>query len=112
MAPEALLVLFKRFRVESDESPGLSEEGGLETEMSAVDEEILGLWPGGWPGREIVDLDYVGDPGAWLRDVFGESLLQVLFGCSWDDDSNAEMLAEEYLLHNTRGGIPAAVGFR
>ena len=62
-----------------------------------LDDWMISIWPGDWPGQEFVDLNYVGDPGAWLRNVFGEPISQVLFGCAWDDEANAAWITNDYL---------------
>jgi hypothetical protein len=105
--PEAIQILAKRCSLNPHYKHSSPEDIRLELESSKredgdvgyadLDDRMMAAWPGDWPGRQIVDLDNVGDPGAWLSNNFGEPVSQMLFGWAWDDDSNAEMLAEEYL---------------
>jgi hypothetical protein len=96
--PLVLGMLGKRCSFDPRYKRSSAEDLRLELENSELDERILAAWPGDWPGRQVVDLDNVGDAGAWLSEKLeGEPLAQTLFGWNWDDEANAAMLAEEYL---------------
>lgn len=71
-----------------------------------LDDWIMSAWPSDWPGRHLVELDNVGDPGAWLSNLGGEPISQMLFGWAWDDETNARSLAHEYLREIRRQAIP------
>lgn len=53
-------------------------------------ETVIADWPSDWPGRQFVDLDNVGDPGAWLE-IQISNAEDVLFGDSDDDEMAAEL---------------------
>lgn len=88
-----------------------SESTQGEFNNPGLDDWMMSAWPTDWPGRELVELDNVGDPGAWLRIVFGEPISQVLFGWAWDDEANAMSLADEYLREIRRQGYPLPSDF-
>lgn len=67
-----------------------------------TDEELSGLamqcWPADWPGQSLVELDNLGDPGAYLSQWVVEPCLDRLTeGEVADDDPLAESLTEDYL---------------
>ena len=68
-----------------------------ELDNEDLDSRMMAVWPGGWPGQEIVELDNVGDPGAWLEEVIGNPISEVLFGLPLNADSEAAMIADDYL---------------
>jgi hypothetical protein len=74
-----------------------TEDSQCESNIPEIDDWIMSAWPPDWPGRNLVELDNVGDPGAWLSNLGGERISQVLFGWAWDDETNAIALADEYL---------------
>ena len=76
-----------------------------------LDDWIMSAWPSDWPGRHLVELDNVGDPGAWLSNLGGEPISQMLFGWAWDDETNASSLADEYLREIRRQGYPLPSDF-
>lgn len=53
-------------------------------------EPVIAPWPSDWPGRRFVDLDNVGDPGAWIE-LQISSAVDVLFGDSDDEEMAAEL---------------------
>jgi hypothetical protein len=53
-------------------------------------------WPGDWPGRRFVNLDCLGDPGAWL-DVELPSVEEILSADPQEDEALAEPLADAYI---------------
>lgn len=64
-----------------------------ERNRDAIDQALWKLMPFDWPGRDVVDLDAVGDPSAWMEDHLPERPAQTLF----DAEGNASgILAEEY----------------
>ena len=92
--------------------PTLEGEGvGQEAIYPDIDDWMTSAWPADWPCRDLVELDNVGDPGAWLRNVFGEPISQVLFGWAWDDEANAASLADDYLREIRAQGYPLPSDF-
>jgi hypothetical protein len=88
------------------------KSGDEEARLQIVDSHIIKRAPiGDCTRRQLVDLDFVGDPGATLTDNLGEPASQMLFGWAWDDDANAAMLAEEYLRTIREEGYPVPSGF-
>ena len=70
-------------------------------------ESLSRVWPGGWPGQGLVDLDNVGDPGYWLSEKMeAEPISQTLFGWDWNDEATAAMLADDYLRMIRELGYP------
>jgi hypothetical protein len=67
-------------------------------------------WPGDWPGRRFVDLDCLGDPGAWL-DVELPSVEEVLSADPKEDESMAELLADAYLRAGEDMAFPLPTDF-
>src|SRR5262245_44169030 len=67
-----------------------------ELQDADLDARLFSSWPADWPTQELVELDYVGDPDAWLRTEIGERIVDVLFG--WVDYEHlAESMAQDYL---------------
>jgi hypothetical protein len=66
-----------------------------ELEITDIGDRMMATWPGNWPGRRIVDLDNLDDPGAWLEKHLPESVFECLFG-NVDWEQLAEYLGEEY----------------
>ncbi len=64
-------------------------------EWKSIEEVFWGSWPADWPGRQVVELDNLGDPGAWLEGGPGEPWLRVLF-TEAHDERWAASLAESY----------------
>ncbi|WP_417731175.1 hypothetical protein [Rosistilla oblonga] len=60
------------------------------------DERTIAHWPSNWPGRQVLDLDNLGDPGIWIEEhiPFAEEVL--LHGTD-NDFINAEALADAYI---------------
>lgn len=54
-------------------------------------EPSIAYWPGDWPGRQIVDLDAVGDPGCWLEEIILDPV-DLLYG---NDSARDEALADD-----------------
>lgn len=63
---------------------------------SNFNEEGIVGWPADWPGRQIVDLDNVGDPGIWVEEQL-PTAREVLDCDPSEDISTAEMLAGDYI---------------
>jgi hypothetical protein len=70
---------------------------------------IIAHWPGNWPGRQVVDLDNMGDPGAWIENniTSPEELLSV----DSDDSAEAEVLADAYIAEADRNYFPLPTEF-
>jgi hypothetical protein len=67
-------------------------------------------WPADWPGRRFVDLDCVGDPGAWLENQIPDAI-EVVLGDSAEDEETAEMLADAYINAAEEQGFPLPSDF-
>jgi hypothetical protein len=68
----------------------------MSTEPDNTEEPDFPPWPGDWPGRHFVDLDCLGDPGAWLdREL--PSVEEILSADPQEDESMAEPLADAYI---------------
>ena len=59
------------------------------------EEAIIAHWPGDWPGRQFVDLDNVGDPGAWI-DLQIPGADEILF-VDPNDEEMAIVFADAYI---------------
>jgi hypothetical protein len=81
------------------------------TNYADLDEWMMSAWPADWPCQDLVELDNVGDPSAWLGNVFGEPISQVLFAWAWDDEANAASLADRYLREVHGQGYPLPSDF-
>lgn len=57
-----------------------------------------------WPGRDLVDLDNMGDGSAWLHDAICGHEIELLSDSS-ADDWFAEMLAEAYVTRSNEFGV-------
>lgn len=53
-------------------------------------------WPADWPGRQIVDLDNVGDPGQWIDELI-PCTGEVLNAAPEEDQKRAEVLADAFI---------------
>ncbi|HZL34881.1 MAG TPA: hypothetical protein VFC78_06195 [Tepidisphaeraceae bacterium] len=86
-----------------------AENAKAELENEDLDDRLMRAWPADWPSQQVVHLDNVGDPGAWIPEALGEPVAQVLFGWAWDDEANAANLAEEYCRRVTElgGSLPS-----
>jgi hypothetical protein len=73
------------------------------------EEPIIADWPGDWPGRQVVDLDNVGDPGAWIENNISSP--KELLSADSDDDAEAEALAEAYIAEAERNYFPLPTEF-
>jgi len=60
------------------------------------DEADLPNWPFDWPGRELVDLDNVGDPSAWLQEQISDPRELLTHGPEADQQT-AEELSSAYV---------------
>ena len=80
--------------------------------LDDLNSRLRSAWPAEWPGRDIVDLDFVGDPGAWLELYFPEPLSDLFcYGSIQDLRSLAEQLAVDYLESITDQGFPLPSDF-
>ncbi len=82
-----------------------------ELEDEDLNSRLRSAWPADWAGRQIVELDNVGDPGAWLEQVIGSPLSELLFGWTWDVDDQAACMAEDYLTTIREQGYPLPSDF-
>jgi hypothetical protein len=81
-----------------------------ELQDADLDERLFSAWPADWPTQELVELDNIGDPGAWLQTEIGERIFEVLFG-SVDYEQVAEHLAQAYLDEIQEQGYPLPSDF-
>ncbi len=77
---EALYVLGERCSFYPNFTHCRPESLKEEMEDDDLDSRLMSAWPGGWPGQEIVELDNVGDPGAWLAQALDRPTSEVIFG--------------------------------
>ncbi len=73
-------------------------------------EKALQCWPGGWPGRQVVDLDDVGDPDIWLEERI-DNLEEALGGNVEAVSEAAAFLAEDYLATAAEMSFPVPSDF-
>lgn len=111
MVQLAIEILGKRCSFDPHHKRLSPEDLRHEIENEDLDERLLLAWPGNWPGRSIVELDNLGDPGAWLSEVFGEPILEVLFDCNGADDRQAKYMAQDYLQQIRAQGFPLPSDF-
>jgi hypothetical protein len=85
----------------------LLSQDSLEEELreSDLNQRLIAARPADWPGQEIVDLDFLGDPEFWLGKVLGEQILEVLFGEA-DLELVTEEMAMNYLFELHEQGFP------
>jgi hypothetical protein len=76
-----------------------------------LDGRLMQVWPGEWPGQQIVELDNLGDAGEWLARVMGEPISEVLFGSAWNDEAMASSMAEDYLQEMRKQDYPLPSDF-
>ena len=82
----------------------------MNAEPDAPEEPDFPHWPGDWPGRRFVDLDCLGDPGAWL-DLELPSVEEVMSADPKEDESLAEPLADAYIRTGEDLGFPLPTDF-
>jgi hypothetical protein len=80
-------------------------------ENEDLDSRLLAARPLDWPGQEIVELDNIGDASAWLEQVIGNPISEVLFGLPLTEDGIAESLADDYLRTIREQGFPLPSDF-
>lgn len=66
-------------------------------------------WPGDWLGRNIVELDCVGDAGAWLEEAV-DDCAAILFGLPLND-WDMTGIAQDYLIKLRQNGFPLPSDF-
>ena len=104
--------LMRKYSVDPDLSKFQPIEDTLRDELNPenvenFDERLLSAWPGNWSGRKFVELDNVGDPGAFLEKELIEGISRHILGASEYDSSSAELLAESYLENISELGYQA-----
>lgn len=75
-----------------------------------LDSFLLGAMPREWPGQQQVNLSNIDSTGD-LMEACGEAVSQILIGWAWDDEANAETLADEYLRSIRELGLPLPSDF-
>jgi broad specificity phosphatase PhoE len=73
-------------------------------------ESAFFYWPGHWPGHLFVDLDSLGDPGAWLEQQLSD-IEDILAAEPEEDASTAKFLADEYIRAADEMGFPLPSDF-
>jgi hypothetical protein len=96
LAIAAIRILGERCSLDSPWRRYSNEPLAEESQENSLGDRMMAAWPADWPTQCIVELNNVGDPGAWLSDVMGEPIEEVLFG-SGDIESTAAGMAEDYL---------------
>jgi hypothetical protein len=104
-----LEILGERCSYRNYKTPPTPEEIAEEQE-SEIKDRLFGMWPGGWPGQQIVELDNLGDPGDWLDTNLGCSALELLFPPGGEENT-AAMLAPDYLRAIREAGFPLPSDF-
>lgn len=61
-----------------------------------LEEKVFARAPMTWPSQSWVELNSVGDPGAWLQRSFGEPIVEVLRDLNDWEQSASQGLAEAY----------------
>ena len=87
------------------------EDFAAELNDDDLNDRLMAAWPGAWPSPQIVDLDFVGDPGAWLYNELDENVLTELFGVPCQHEIRAEQLADSYLRKIREEGYPLPSDF-
>jgi hypothetical protein len=82
-----------------------------ELDNENLDDRLFAAWPASWPGQQLVELDAVGDPGAWLEHVLGNPVSEILFGLPLNEDGIAAELADDYLRAIREEGFPLPSDF-
>lgn len=75
-----------------------------------VREAVLRSWPVDWPGREVVHLGNVGDPGGWLLDTLERLGMDELFDPELEHEY-VDLLAVQYLTTIREQGYPLPSDF-
>jgi hypothetical protein len=73
-------------------------------------DEALSAWPSHWPGRHVINLDNVGDPGWWLGAQWA-ALGQEAMLAEENEEENAAFLAADYLVEIREQGYPLPSDF-
>lgn len=89
----------------------MSDDMRASSDYEGLDELVFSVWPAAWPGQSLVELDNVGDPGAWLKDFIGEPLAEIVLNHAYDDAAIATELAEQYLSEIRGQGFPLPSDF-
>lgn len=105
----AVTILGKRCSLDPLHSLNSPEGTREEVEHEELDERIFRAWPGDWPGRELVELDNLGDAGAWLSAHLADCD-DLIFG-SRDFAPIAASMAQEYLSDIRAEGYPLPSDF-
>jgi hypothetical protein len=105
----ALLMLARRCSLNPHYRLHSAEDRKEELANRDLDSRLAGAWPAEWKGQSLVDLDNMGDPGAWLDNSLGERISEMLFGSAWDDEAHGQGLAESYIeeLANLGADLPS-----
>lgn len=72
--------------------------------------EPLSCWPGGWPGRQVLELDNLGDPGFWLEERLAE-IEEALRGDNAELENTAILLTDDYIAAAAKISFPIPSDF-
>jgi hypothetical protein len=99
LTKSALSIISERcsFDPYSQYYPKQSPEKEEQDEEESLDEKLMVAWPGGWPGRKMVELDDLGDAGYWLEMQMIDSVSDILFSTLENKQEFARDMAQEYL---------------
>lgn len=108
---EVLTKLAKRYSFDPTHKRLRPEDLQLELQNDDLDSRMMAVWPGGWPGQEIVELDNLGDPGAWFDINLADPPSEFLFSVPMNYEPIADNLVEPYLSEIVGQGYPVPSDF-
>ena len=109
MLATVLRTLGLRFCLDPSSRPFDSNALKFERAMD-MDERLRRACPLSWLGQNLVELDNIGDAGAWFEGVLGDSTFERFCDLS-SDDENAAAVAREYLSTIREQGYPLPSDF-
>lgn len=102
----------RRFSVDSHhKKPWVIGDDEMAPErIENFDDRLMGACPGDWPGR-LIELDDMGDAGAFLAEAMPDEAVAIIFGTSDNDESVAEALADVFVAQAEKKSIPLPSDF-
>lgn len=102
----------RRYHVDPHHGTWISESSKeLQPEqIEDFDGRSMASWPGDWPDR-LIDLDDMGDAGAFLDEAIPDGAVAILFGTSDNDESVAESLTEAFVAQAEKNSVPLPSAF-
>ena len=111
MLHHALSRLSRRYSLDPLYRHSTPQQIREELEEEELDERLFRAWPYRWRGDDVVNLECVGDPGAWLDEHLHGEVFDTLFGVPLENGRLAEYLAEDYLIEIRKQGYPVPSDF-